>query len=438
LAPPLSMLTSSASNGTLPTLGPDVRLHVTVEAPIKQAGPSGIPGVGEFYMVYPVHSRTTLSTFRSSEFTTRRRFKDVVALSELLQMLHPGYFIPPRPHRNAIKGRRMQPRFIEERRAGIERFLNRLAAHAVLGRSEAFQVFLEQEGDLRSSPAWQRLHPPTKGLARSTVKFLKQMVGQEATVPSPIDVTKPAQVGVDLYRVMHERVAAMQGAVKMAPVTPLEQQLREEAAKIEEMRRLLTFMTGKADEWVKHSNEQSTIFAELGKVTQGLAVYEEAAGYHTGRLEASLGEGLLKVSKLSSITMEHTAKHLAHLHDYLSYIPSVQAALHHRENALLTSVTLEVDLSKRRVRIDAGGQSVARRAQTYIEITQLEASLAAARSEYSKVSERNAEELVGFRSNMRADMVAVVKEFALVQVASAQKAQQLWQETLHALNSASA
>lgn len=41
------------------------------------------------------------------------------------QLLYPGVFVPPRPSRNAIEARRAQPAFLEERRAGIERFLHR-------------------------------------------------------------------------------------------------------------------------------------------------------------------------------------------------------------------------------------------------------------------------------------------------------------------------
>jgi hypothetical protein len=38
------------------------------------------------------------------------------------------------------------------------------------------QVFLEMEGDLATSPAWIKLHPPpSTGILRSTARFLKQV-----------------------------------------------------------------------------------------------------------------------------------------------------------------------------------------------------------------------------------------------------------------------
>jgi hypothetical protein len=117
----------------------------------------------------------------------RRRFKDVVALSRLLPALLPGAILPARPERNFVEGRlRMSPAFVEQRcaggaaavagrkrshmwraspfrpharcahltpphphppnpdpdpprRAAMERYLNRLAAHAEVARSEVWR-----------------------------------------------------------------------------------------------------------------------------------------------------------------------------------------------------------------------------------------------------------------------------------------------------------
>lgn len=54
-----------------------------------------------------------------------------------LQARFRGYFAPPRPEKNAVEGQRMADGFVEERRAALERYMQRLAAHPVIGRSEA-------------------------------------------------------------------------------------------------------------------------------------------------------------------------------------------------------------------------------------------------------------------------------------------------------------
>jgi hypothetical protein len=54
----------------------------------------------------------------------------------LLQAQFRGYFVPPRPEKNAVEGQRMSDAFVEERRAGLQKYLQRLAAHPAIGRSE--------------------------------------------------------------------------------------------------------------------------------------------------------------------------------------------------------------------------------------------------------------------------------------------------------------
>lgn len=47
-----------------------------------------------------------------------------------------GYFVPPRPEKNAVEGQRMSDAFVEERRASLQKYLQKLAAHPVIGPSE--------------------------------------------------------------------------------------------------------------------------------------------------------------------------------------------------------------------------------------------------------------------------------------------------------------
>lgn len=47
-----------------------------------------------------------------------------------------GYFVPPRPEKNAVEGQRMSDAFVEERRASLQKYLQKLAAHPVIGQSE--------------------------------------------------------------------------------------------------------------------------------------------------------------------------------------------------------------------------------------------------------------------------------------------------------------
>ncbi len=57
---------------------------------------------------------------------------------------------------------------------------------------------------------------------------------------------------------------------------------------------------------------------------QGLGGYEEAMGFASGRSEAALSDGCLRVAKLGSLASEHASRQLAQVDDYLAYMPGVQ------------------------------------------------------------------------------------------------------------------
>ncbi len=76
----------------------------------------------------------------------RRRFRDVVTLADRLAQSFRGFFIPPRPDKNTVESQVMQKdEFIENRRAALEKYFSRLAAHPVLRRSDELRLFLQAE-----------------------------------------------------------------------------------------------------------------------------------------------------------------------------------------------------------------------------------------------------------------------------------------------------
>lgn len=64
-------------------------LRIVVLNPLRHMGPSGIPGLEEAYISYEVLTTTSLPHFSGGRFSVRRRFRDVVSLSNLLpKLLH--------------------------------------------------------------------------------------------------------------------------------------------------------------------------------------------------------------------------------------------------------------------------------------------------------------------------------------------------------------
>lgn len=89
---------------------------------------------------------------------------------------------------------------MEQRRAALQRYLARLAAHPVVGRSDELRVFLMASGRLPL--------PTTTDVASrmldGAVKLPKQLFAGESAVVGVHEVVQPAKGGRDLLRIFKE------------------------------------------------------------------------------------------------------------------------------------------------------------------------------------------------------------------------------------------
>ena len=138
---------SSSFSSSSPRLATSEALTVRVLDPqtVQEPGGSLVPG-GTSYVTYRIITHTNMASYGASEFSVRRRFKDVVTLADRLAEHYRGYFIPPRPDKNVVESQVMQKvEFIEQRRLALEKYLGRLATHHVLRHSDELRKFLQTE-----------------------------------------------------------------------------------------------------------------------------------------------------------------------------------------------------------------------------------------------------------------------------------------------------
>jgi len=124
-------------------------LEIRVHDPAKVGD-----GMGAF-VSYKVTTKTNLPAFRKSNYNVSRRFSDFLGLHRKLVTKHTtaGRIVPPAPAKSAMgamgvkfaKEDQNSQEFVERRRAALERFLNRTAAHPVLRMDPDFRDFLETE-----------------------------------------------------------------------------------------------------------------------------------------------------------------------------------------------------------------------------------------------------------------------------------------------------
>ncbi|KAI9489566.1 hypothetical protein BDB00DRAFT_770373 [Zychaea mexicana] len=99
------------------------------------------------FITYLITTTTTLDTFASSHpRSVRRRFQDFVWLHNALLLEFPACIVPPLPEKHRleyIKGDRFGSEFIDRRKISLQWFLNRIARHPEVQRSQFVRIFLE-------------------------------------------------------------------------------------------------------------------------------------------------------------------------------------------------------------------------------------------------------------------------------------------------------
>ncbi|XP_062261568.1 sorting nexin-12 isoform X2 [Platichthys flesus] len=112
-----------------------------------------IVGVGRTrYTTYEVRMRTNLPIFKLKDSCVRRRYSDFEWLKIELER-DSKIVVPPLPGK-ALKRQLpfrgdeglFDPSFIDERRSGLEQFINRIAGHPLAQNERCLHMFLQDEG----------------------------------------------------------------------------------------------------------------------------------------------------------------------------------------------------------------------------------------------------------------------------------------------------
>lgn len=76
-------------------------------------------------------------------FDVSRRFNHFYALGKVLKEVWPGFYVPAIPDKKTTGNQ--DPKFLEERRALLERFLREIARYDFLRNSELFNQFARND-----------------------------------------------------------------------------------------------------------------------------------------------------------------------------------------------------------------------------------------------------------------------------------------------------
>ena len=106
---------------------------ISVESPVLIT--SGWWGASSYY-VYSISTRVS-----GKSFTVKRRFSDLDWMHNQLLAKYKGFIIPSLPEKKVLG--KNEEKFVEERRASMEKYLNIIAKHPILCSSFAFKTFTQ-------------------------------------------------------------------------------------------------------------------------------------------------------------------------------------------------------------------------------------------------------------------------------------------------------
>ncbi|KAJ9064172.1 Vacuolar protein sorting-associated protein vps5 [Entomophthora muscae] len=110
---------------------------------VKVTSPRKVNDAINPYTVYKVITKTNSTAFREREFSVSRRFRDFYWLHEQLSNGNPGVIVPPPPEKHVLG--RFQEDFVESRRLGLERMIQKIMTHPHLYGDPDVKIFLESE-----------------------------------------------------------------------------------------------------------------------------------------------------------------------------------------------------------------------------------------------------------------------------------------------------
>ncbi|XP_043277267.1 sorting nexin-2 isoform X2 [Venturia canescens] len=346
----------------------DVSLQISVTSPVKIGD-----GMGA-YVTYKVETKTNMPVFRKRSFGVARRFSDFLGLHDKLtdKYLRNGRIIPPAPEKSVIgttkikiSGDKVQEQnsssteFIERRRAALERYLNRTAAHPVLSIDPDFREFLEADEELPRATN-------TSALSGAGVMRLFNKVGET--------------VNKITYK-MDENDSWFEE--KTLQIDSLDCQLRALHSAVETL-----------------TNQRRELANCTGATARAIAVLGHGeVGVSLGRALAQLAETLEKVEAVRRAQSNSDLYQFGEmLRDYVALIGAIKDVFHERVKVFQNWQHAQMMLNKKREqkgRLEQSGRSD-KTGQAATEVTEWEAKVERGQEEFDNISKMIKKEVERF------------------------------------------
>ena len=381
LASPMLQISNPAPVATLGSVSEHGEfLNINVTSPHRVG--DGISS----YMAYKVKTTTNMQMFKKKDMSVSRRFSDFLGLRDKLndKYTHAGRIVPSAPDKSVVGMTKVkiskdednadQSEFIEKRRAALERYLNRTAAHTVLRNDPNFREFLELGAELPKANQTSTLS------GKSVMKMFSKMGDKVSNY-----TTK-----------MEESDSWFEDKTNM--IENLENQLRKllnSAEALVDFRKSLagsTYSVAKSITALGHAEEDSKLSAALDQ----------------------LGEVFMNIQKVHDQNAKDDLFLLSEMiHDYLGLVAAIKDVLAERVKAWQHWQAVTKDLNKKRelkVKLDMTGKAD-KLAELKAQITDSERQVESAQDTFDKISATIKKEIEAFEMKKCDDFKVNLMEY---------------------------
>ncbi|XP_068659992.1 sorting nexin 1-like [Aristolochia californica] len=369
-------------------------LSVTVTDPVKLGN-----GV-QAYISYRVITKTNLPQYQGPEKIVIRRYNDFVWLRDRICEKYKGIFIPPLPEKSAVEKFRFSAEFIEMRCQALDVFINRIASHPELQRSEDLRIFLQEDEE-------------TMERARS--------------VELGIFKKKPS----DLMQIFKDVQSKVSDVVlgKEKPVEESNPEYEKLKHYIFELEDHLAEAQKQAFRLVKRHREMGQSLLDFGKAVKLLGACEEDS---LGKAFSELGSK----SEVLSLKLQEEAHNLLmnfeeSLKDYVRVVQSIKVTMTDRANAFKQQCELAETTKLKEINLDKlmlmRSEKVG---EAEIEYKELKAASEEATIRFETIARLMSEEIVRFQEQKTADMGLAFHLFAKGQAKLANDIANAWRSIL--------
>eukprot|EP00941_MAST-03F_sp_MAST-3F-sp1_P004895 g4895.t1 len=360
---------------------------------------------GEIQVLSPIKQGDGMKAYISYKVTRDgvsviRRYSDFVWLQERLQILYPGYVIPPLPEKKQLG--RFDPEFIEVRRKYLQRFLKRISVHDALKASQDFADFM--------SATEQELIAVKHRSSASSGKGFMQWFGETVMA-----------------------VSQTLGQVEV-PKTPGDAFFDDHCAYVDSLAPQLETAYKHAKGLVSNQKAHASCLFEFGLAFTLLGQSETQPGT-LGKALSQLGHTADTLSQITSDQAKKEASFFAEpLKDYIGITTAVRDMLDKRKERQLTYQTAVADVMRaERAELEVKqkvGSNPNKIKQAEETIAQAKKKQKAAKAELDMVDERVQKEIQRFKAEKLVDLRQIVLEYVRNQIEYQKKVEATWKRLL--------